>query len=48
MRPFTIALAYLLGGFSDFQHLGNFNRLHLAQLVFGDEPIEEALSQAAR
>ena len=34
VRPFTIALGYLLGEFSDFQHLGNFNRLQLAQLVF--------------
>ena len=46
VRPFTIALGYLLGRFSDFQHLGNFNRLQLAQLVFGAEPIEEAMSQA--
>ena len=30
VRPFTIALGYLLGRFSDFQHLGNFNRLQLA------------------
>ena len=37
VRPFLVALAYLLGGFSDFQHLGMFNRLHLAQLVFGAE-----------
>jgi integrase len=47
VRPFTIALAYLLGGFSDYQHLGNFNRLQLAQMVFGDEPIQQALGQAA-
>jgi hypothetical protein len=30
VRPFLVALAYLLGGFTSFQHLGNFNRLHLA------------------
>ena len=36
VRPFVIALGYLLGGFNDFQLLGTFNRLHLAQLVFGD------------
>jgi hypothetical protein len=47
VRPFTIALGYLLGQFSDFQHLGNFNRLQLAQLIFGVEPIEEAMSQAS-
>jgi hypothetical protein len=47
VRPFTIALGYLLGQFSDFQHLGNFNRLQLAQLIFGAEPIEEAMNQAS-
>ena len=47
VRPFVMALGYLLGEFSDFQHLGNFNRLHLANLVFGAEPIEEAMSQAS-
>jgi hypothetical protein len=46
VRPFVIALGYLLGGFTDFQHLGNFNRLHLGRLVFGSETIEEAMSQA--
>ena len=35
VRPFLVALAYLLGGFTGFHHLGNFNRLHLAGLVFG-------------
>ena len=36
VRPFLLALAYLLGGFVAFQLLGTFNRLHLARLVFGD------------
>ena len=47
MRPFLVALAYLLGGFTDFQHLGMFNRLHLAQLVFGSEPVDAAMTEAA-
>ena len=47
MRPFLVALAYLLGGFTDFQHLGMFNRLHLAQLVFGSEAADAAMSEAA-
>ena len=38
VRPFLVALGYLLGGFAEFQHLGMFNRLHLAQLVFGPAP----------
>ncbi len=45
VRPFVIALGYLLGEFTDFQHLGNFNRLHLARLVFGAQSLEEAMSR---
>ncbi len=40
VRPFLVALAYLLGGFTGFQQLGNFNRLHLAGLVFGENAVE--------
>ncbi len=47
VRPFLVALAYLLGGFTDFQHLGMFNRLHLAQLVFGSEAVNTAMSETA-
>ena len=47
VRPFLIALAYLLAGFTDFQHLGMFNRLHLAQLVFGSEAVNTAMSETA-
>ena len=46
VRPFLVALAYLLAGFTDFQHLGMFNRLHLAQLVFGTEAIDAAMGEA--
>ncbi|WP_225446702.1 site-specific integrase [Streptacidiphilus sp. PB12-B1b] len=46
-RPFLISLGYLLGGFTDFQHLGHFNRLHLAQLLFGPEAIEAAMGEVA-
>ena len=46
VRPFLVALAWLLAGFSDFQHLGMFNRLHLAQLVFGAEAIDAAMCEA--
>ncbi len=45
VRPFLVALAYLLGGFSDFQHLGMFNRLHLAQLVFGGAAVDAAIGE---
>ncbi|MFI6451464.1 hypothetical protein ACIBF6_07900 [Streptosporangium amethystogenes] len=47
VRPFLIALGYLLGGFTDFQHLGNFNRLHLAHLVFGPEPVTAAMKEVS-
>jgi integrase len=47
VRPFLLALAYLLGGFTSYQHLGNFNRLHLAQLVFGAEPVDTAMATIA-
>ena len=46
VRPFLVALAYLLAGFTDFQRLGMFNRLHLAQLVFGTEAVEAATGEA--
>ena len=46
-RPFLIALGYLLGGFTDFQHLGYFNRFHLAQLLFGPEAVDAAMAEVA-
>ncbi|OAN36768.1 hypothetical protein [Mycolicibacterium iranicum] len=39
VRPFVVALAYLLGGFSDFHLLGTFNRLHLACFIFGEPAV---------
>ena len=47
VRPFVVALAYLLGGFTDFHRLGTFNRLHLACLIFGEHAVEESLRQAS-
>jgi hypothetical protein len=47
VRPFGVALAYLLGGFDDFHELGTFNRMHLATLVFGDEAVHGALGQVS-
>jgi integrase len=47
VRPFVVALAYLLGGFTDFHRLGTFNRLHLACLVFGEPAVEESLRRAS-
>jgi hypothetical protein len=47
VRPFVVALGYLLGEFTEFQHLGAFNRLHLAQLIFDTAPVETAMGQVA-
>ena len=47
VRPFLVALAYLLCEFTGFHYLGNFNRLHLAGLVFGEEQVEVSIGQAA-
>jgi len=47
VRPFVVALGYLLAGFDDFHHLGTFNRLHLASLVFGPQAVEQSLRQAS-
>jgi integrase len=47
VRPFAVALAYLLGGFDDFHELGTFNRMHLAALVFGDDAVRRALGQVS-
>jgi integrase len=46
-RPFVIALGYLLGGFTDYQHLGYFNRFYLAELLFGPQTMGAAMSQVA-
>jgi hypothetical protein len=47
VRPFVAALGYLLSGFCDFHHLGNFNRLHLAHLIFGAQAVDAATHEAA-
>lgn len=46
VRPLLVALAHGLGGFTDFQHLGTFNRLHLARLVYGTDAVSESLRRA--
>lgn len=48
VRPFLVALGYLLGGFDGFHLLGMFNRLHLAQLLFGEAAVETSLRVAAQ
>lgn len=46
VRPFVVALGYLLAGFDDLHHPGTFNRHHLANLVFGTHAVEQSLRQA--
>lgn len=48
VRPFVVALGWLLGGFTDLHRLGTFNRLHLARLVFGTEPVESSMRRAGK
>jgi len=45
VRPYMVAMAYLLGCFSAFQLLGSFNRLTLATRVFGPKLLEEAMQR---
>ena len=47
VRPYVAAFAYLLGGFTDFHRIGGFIRRSLAWRVFGQEPVEETISQVA-
>jgi integrase len=47
-RPFLIAYAYLLGGFTAFARLGRFGRLALARRVFGSEQVDDAVGQACK
>lgn len=47
VRPFLLALGWLLGGFTDYQHVDNFNRLHLAHLVFGEQPVAAAMESVS-
>ncbi|MBO3752122.1 hypothetical protein J5X84_39175 [Streptosporangiaceae bacterium NEAU-GS5] len=47
VRPYVAAFAYLLGGFTDFHPLGNFNRRSLAWRVFGKDIVEDAVDRVA-
>ena len=45
VRPFAVALAYLVSGFDRFEQLGTFNRLHLAKLVFGTAAVDASIDE---
>jgi len=45
VRPCMVAIAYLLDCFSAFHLLGAFNRLSLAEKVFGPKLLEEAMQR---
>jgi integrase len=47
-RSTLVAYAYLLGGFTDFDRLGGFQRLPLSRRVFGEELVEQAHQQVNR
>jgi hypothetical protein len=46
-RPYVVAYAYLLGGFTSFERLGVFQRLCLAQKVFGPAAVDAAVDRVA-
>ena len=48
VRPFLVAIGYLIGEFTDVERLGTFNRLHLAQLIFGAPVVESSMRQAGQ
>jgi hypothetical protein len=43
VRPYLVAMAYLLDGFAAFELLGPFNRLALAPRVFGPAHVQQAV-----
>ncbi|MCM2389721.1 hypothetical protein [Streptomyces albipurpureus] len=47
-RPFVIAYAYLLGGFTAFDRLGRFRRSSLAHRVFGAGCVEDAVRHVCK
>lgn len=44
-RPYLLAYAYLLGGFTAFDRVGRFHRQSLATRVFGKDPVDDAIGQ---
>ncbi|WP_171072403.1 hypothetical protein [Streptomyces sp. DASNCL29] len=44
-RPFVIAYAYLLGGFTAFEQVGRFQRSTLAHRVFGQTAVDDAVGK---
>lgn len=44
-RPYLLAYAYLLGGFTAFDRVGRFHRQSLAWRVFGKDPVDDAIGQ---
>ncbi|WP_412566704.1 tyrosine-type recombinase/integrase [Streptomyces europaeiscabiei] len=44
-RPFVIAYAYLLGGFTAFEQVGRFQRPTLAHRVFGESAVDAAVGK---
>ena len=45
VRPYVLAYAYLLTGFTAFDRIGRFQRPSLARRVFGRQPVDDAVRQ---
>jgi hypothetical protein len=44
-RPYVLAYAYLLTGFTAFGRIGRFQRPGVARRVFGRQPVDDAVRQ---
>ena len=47
VRPYVTACAYLVGGFTAFRSIGNFDKVPLARRVFGTDNVDEAVTRVA-
>jgi len=45
VRPYVVAYAYLLGGYTGFRFIGLVSRVDMAYRVFGHEPVDVAIEQ---
>lgn len=45
VRPYVLALGYLLSGFDTFNGLGAFNRVELAYKIFGRQAVDDSVRQ---
>jgi hypothetical protein len=47
VRPYVLAFAYLVGGFTSLHQVGRFHRSAFAWRVFGRGSVEDAVGQVS-